>query len=127
MDEKSKLEFLNVSKKYNYFIWMPAKCGTTHAADIFKNFDKNFIHSHVIELFNGHWSYDLISLQRNPYARYASMFNNLVGHEKSLGLNKVRDNFDLYLNSVLQSSGTLKDMLKYHERTPDYFIKLEQL
>ena len=124
-----KLEFLNVSKKYNYFIWMPAKCGTTHAVNIFKKFDEkfNFVHSHVIELFDGHWSYDLISLQRNPYARYASMFNNLDGHDKSFGLNKVRDNFNTYLNNTLQSSGTLKDMLKYHERTPDYFIKLEHL
>jgi hypothetical protein len=135
MEEKSigietiKLRELNVSKKYNYFIWMPPKCGTTHAVNIFKKFndDFNFTHSHVIDLFDGHWNYDLISIQRNPYARYVSMFNNLGGHDKSLGLNKVRDNFEIYLSNVLQSIHTLKYVLKYHDRTPDYFIKLEQL
>ena len=130
MDDKSKLEdLLNVSKKYNYFIWMPATCGTTHAVNIFKNFDKDsrFIHSHKIEFFDGHWSYDLISLQRNPYARYVSMFNNLAGHDKSLGLNKVRSNFNIFLNYTFQNSDTLKYILKYHERNPDYFIRLEQL
>lgn len=130
MDNKSELEArLNVSKKYNYFIWMPATCGTTHAVNIFKNFDKDsmFIHSHKIEFFDGHWSYDLISLQRNPYARYVSMFNNLVGHDKSLGLNKVRSNFNIFLNYTFQNSDTLKYILKYHERNPNYFIRLEQL
>jgi hypothetical protein len=129
MDETLKLQLLNISKKYNYFIWLPAKCGTTHAVNIFKKFDDNFnfIHSHLIDFFDGHWSYDLISLQRNPYTRYVSIFNNLEGHDKSFGLNQVRDNFNIYLNNTLQSSNTLKDMLKYHDRTPDYFIKLEQL
>ena len=108
---------------------MPATCGTTHAVNIFKNFDKDsiFIHSHKIDLFDGHWSYDLISLQRNPYSRYVSIFNSLVGHDKSLGLNKVRNNFNVFLNSTFQNSDTLKYILKYHERNPDYFIRLEQL
>jgi hypothetical protein len=130
MDDKSILKsLLNVSKKYNYFIWMPATCGTTHAVNIFKNFDKDFIfsHSHKIDFFDGHWSYDLISLQRNPYVRYVSIFNNLVGHDKSLGLNKVRSNFNIFLNSTFQNSDTLKYILKYHERNPDYFIRLEHL
>ena len=130
MDDKSKIEdLLNVSKKYSYFIWMPATCGTTHAVNIFKNFDKDsiFIHSHKIDLFDGHWSYDLISLQRNPYSRYVSIFNSLVGHDKSLGLNKVRNNFNVFLNSTFQNSDTLKYILKYHERNPDYFIRLEHL
>ena len=130
MDDKSGLEdLLNVSKKNNFFIWMPATCGTTHAVNIFKNFDKdfNFIHSHKIDFFDGHWSYDLISLQRNPYARYVSMFNNLVGHDKSLGLNKVRSNFNIFLNYTFQNSDTLKYILKYHERNPNYFIRLEKL
>jgi hypothetical protein len=130
MDDKSKIEdLLNVSKKYNFFIWMPATCGTTHAVNIFKKFDKDFlfIHSHKIDFFDGHWSYDLISLQRNPYARYVSMFNNVFGHDKSLGLNKVRNNFNVFLNSTFQNSDTLKYILKYHERNPDYFIRLEHL
>ena len=147
MDDKSGLEdLLNVSKKNNFFIWMPATCGTTHAVNIFKNFDKdfNFIHSHKIDFFDGHWSYDLISLQRNPYARYVSMFNNLAGHDKSLGLNKVmfnniakhdkslglnkvRSDFNIFLNSTFQNSNTSQYILKYHERNPDYFIRLEHL
>jgi hypothetical protein len=135
MDEKSKLENLNISKKYNYFIWMQSKCGSTHATNIFRKFEdnSNVIHSDIIDLFDGHWSYDLIALQRNPYTRYVSMFNNLQlqhkinGHEKSNGLSQVRNNFNSYLNSIFQSELSLKNMLNYHKRTPDYFIKIEDL
>ena len=129
MNQEPKLQTLNISKKYNYFIWMPSKCGSTHASNIFKKFEDNFnfFHNHIIDFFDGHWSYDLISLQRNPYVRYVSIFNNLVGHDKSLGLNKVRSNFNIFLNSTFQNSDTLKYILKYHERNPDYFIRLEHL
>ena len=129
MEERLKLDFLNISKKYNYFIWLPAKCGTTHATDIFNKFDDDFkfTHSHVMDFFDGHWSYDLISLQRNPYSRYASIFNNYYNYDKSLSLNEVRTEFHLYLNNTLHNDKTSKYILKYHERTPDYFIKLEHL
>ena len=131
MDQKSRLKNLNISKKYNYFIWMPDKCGSTHASIIFKKFndDFDFVHNHVIDLFDGHWSYDLISLQRNPYSRYASMFNSnyFYGHNKLISLNELRTEFNLYLNKIIHHDETSKEILKYHDRTPDYFIKLEQL
>jgi hypothetical protein len=133
------LSNLNISKKYNYFIWMPYKCGSVHATNIFKKFedDFNFTHTHEINLFDDHWNYDLISLQRNPYTRYASMYKIYVDgkeylnpdYEKSMDRKIFISNFNQYLNNIFEGENALvnQNISKYHERTPDYFIKLEQL
>jgi len=131
MDQKSRFENLNISKKYGYFIWMPSKCGSTHASIIFKKFDDDFdfVHNHTMELFDGHSSYDLISLQRNPYTRFASMFNSdyLKNYNKPISLNEIRIEFNLYLNKIISHNLFSKEILVYHDRTPDYFIRLEKL
>jgi hypothetical protein len=137
MDQKLESQTLNISKKYNYFIWMPYKCGSVHATNIFKKFDDNFnfMHNHVIEFFDGHWSYDLISLQRNPYTRYASMYKIHMDkisnsyYEKSMDPKIFKNDFNRYLNNIFQGETPIanQNISKYHERTPDYFIKLEQL
>jgi hypothetical protein len=131
MDQKSKFKNLNISKKYSYFIWMPSKCGSTHASIIFKKFDDDFdfVHNHKMELFDGHWGYDLISLQRNPYTRFTSMFNSdyFNGYNKPLSLNEIRTEFNLYLNKIISHNYFSKEILIYHDRNPDYFIRLEHL
>jgi hypothetical protein len=131
MNQEPKLQTLNISKKYNYFIWMPSKCGSTHASNIFKKFEDNFnfFHNHIIDFFDGHWSYDLISLQRNPYSRYTSMFNSdyFNAYNKPLSLNEIRTEFNSYVNVMINHTEISKEMFNYHERNPDYFIRLEHL
>ena len=133
--------FLNISEKYNSFIWIPDKTATSLAVNILKNFgftsysivdDKvgkeigknNLVQQHMLKFFDGHEKYKFISTMRNPYTRYVSKFKFTRNPNKEIV--DLKFEFQEFLESEFQRRDSL-NIRNYNIRTPDNIIRVENL
>ena len=133
-----------MSPKYNTFVWLPPKTGSSTLSwilayfdfgwykfneknnnyEIFRNDLVHLGHSFKIPPFG---NMDLISATRNPYDRMVSYFRmtRLVTEKKSN-----RNEFELFLQNFFekeQNSVMFKSAEIYNFKVPNYIIKLENL
>lgn len=122
---------LEISLEHNFFLWMPAKTGTTLAKKVLKNFgfhtykiingeidltEKYDMHVHTACLFSTHHQYQFIATIRNPYQTFISYFPN-----KSISKEKIKETLEKkFLGSAVQNK-----FFSYWERLPDYTISVE--
>ena len=127
---------INISEKYKTFLWLWDKTGTSHAKEILSNFNFSFYEVstkpkklisdsitqfHYCSLFEGHENYKYLVTARNPYTRFFSLFR------MSSPQNKITiDNFRTFIEEKIQSPNNF-NCADFSERTPDFFLRLENL
>lgn len=122
---------MNISKEHNAFVWLPSKTGSCSAARIlnFYNF-KTYINDnevelrpiHLMEYFPGHENYTFICTARNPFTRFLSQYKFNHKDPNQWSVEGFRQYFDHDIRFFLPQK-----LYPFKERTPDYFIKLENL
>jgi hypothetical protein len=132
---------INISQKYKFFSWAPARTGSTHFTNILEklgfgcadinletkklsNFKLKAEHNHTCIFFENHWDYKFITSMRNPYSMMISRTGiiNLDDMEDSNKILKIR--MENMTQNPLHFDG---GCMCYHERKPDYVIRLEHL
>jgi len=137
---------INISEKYKFFCWTPERTGSTHfttildklgfqSADLnletkkISNFRTGVRHNHTCNFFENHWDYKFVISVRNPYSMVISRS----------GINEsefIKYNDFTFINQFLKSR--VENMMQnpfdidgccqcFHERQPDYIIRLEHL
>lgn len=138
---------INISFKYNSFVWLPMKTASTHCWGVLQNFDFKTVmfstdteefqkpsvggirkekiknpHNHACNLFLNHKNFTFISTARNPYSRIISSFVFLNKPEKYENSEWLEGQFQL---SILNSQSLYPFI--FNHRTPDYFLRVESL
>jgi hypothetical protein len=137
----NKTKAINISRKHKFFSWTNQRTGSTHftymlerfgfeSADLdvetmkLSNFQEKIRHNHTCFLFENHWNYKFIISVRNPYSMMISqsgvMSDNTSLNRKELA--KIR--IENYIQNPLHADGCCNC---FHQRKPDYFIRLEHL
>ena len=132
---------INISQKYKFFSWTPQRTGSTHFTKILdklgfqsayvnlqtkkiSNFMAGSRHNHTCVLFEGHWDYKFMTSVRNPY----SMMISRSGIVSEMGIFNSKEiltaRIENYMQSLAPFNGTCSC---FHERHPDYIIRLEHL
>jgi len=124
-----------ISEENKSFLWLQSRTGSNHAVQIFSKFgfktrkttENGYIFLelkpvHNMSYFSGHEKYTFICTARNPFTRLLSSykFNN-----KTVDWNPKNFQDFFYHRFKLQSLG--KFIYPFMNRTPDYFIRLENL
>jgi hypothetical protein len=128
--------FVNISEKYKTFLWLWSKTGTMHMLDVLRDFGfnsykfhngtKNFFRSGIIDnhncdLFPNHLEYKMMVSARNPYTRFFSWYKY-----QNRGLfNLSLEGYQTFLEKTIFEESL--DCLNFHERKPDYFVRIENL
>lgn len=138
-----KIKRYNISEKYKSFLWTPPKTGSHHAVWILDNFDFHHLeitpdekniqkciqktkHSHQIALFEGHEKYKLICTARHPLKRIFSAFIYISNKTKSNYLSK-ESFIKFFVTEFYGGNSAWFEGLFFNERTPDYFLRTENL
>ena len=132
---------INISQKYKFFSWTPQRTGSTHFTNILhklgfqsadvhlktkklSNFRAGAQHNHTCVLFEGHLDYKFITSVRNPY----SMIISRSGIVSENGINNTREILVARVENFMQSPVNFDGTCScFHERHPDYIIRLEHL
>lgn len=139
-----ELDFtINISHKHKSILWLWRKCGTSHMAKIMNKYDFKYykverdglvlirdsvIQKHYCNLFQGHENYDIIAAVRNPYSRFFSdyTFNRNSDEFVVNDVNKEKFKEFIY-RSVVDRDILSNNCVNFHEREPDYPVRLESL
>lgn len=132
---------LNISEEHKSFFWTPAKTASQHATLIFSCFSFGLIdcsydrkeiydvsefpvHSHSLNLFEGHEDYKLICTARNPIHRIFSSFVYSNRFKERL----YKEDFIVFFNQIIEKNDFLwLATIRTHLREPDYFIRVENM
>jgi len=124
-----------------FFVWMPPKTASVTASLILSNLgfkcynnngqylnpiDRESIHNHSTNFFNGHENYSLITTLRNPYSLLSSKYIFFGGREELVS----QDDFIEYLENYFYGKEHELKYLQcydYSERIPDYVIRVENM
>lgn len=136
---------LNVSEEHKYFLWSPAKTGSTSFTNIFENFsfykwefdDDGFLlyktnkimHNHYCRFFHGHEDYGLIISARNPYSMIYSILRlDLIDKKTALGKLEKHSGLDKIERHVFHKNKIFKDCCYCcFDDKPKHYIRLENL
>ena len=138
-----KIKRYNISEKFKSFLWIPPKTGSYHAIWVLENFDFYYSemtpdrktiqkyfqkteHSHQIALFDGHEKYNLICTARHPLKRVFSAFIYTSHNRKSTDLSK-KAFVNFFIREFHGGDSAWFEGLFFNERTPDYFLRTENL
>lgn len=128
----------NISEKHKTFLWLLDKTGTSHAKKVLSNFDfcfykflerekildrQEIIQQHHCNFFPGHENYNFFVTVRNPYSRFLSSY--FFDNKGSCFVPSVKD-FENFLSIKLYEE-KISECYSFHYRTPDYFVRLENL
>jgi hypothetical protein len=136
-----KSRYINISRQYKFFAWTHQRTGSTHFTNILKklNFESaelnletkklsNFAsivkHNHTCLLFENHSDYKFIVSVRNPYSMVVSHTGVMSLPDFSRGKEKFRNIVENQVQNPHNPDGCCNC---FHERTPDYAIRLEHL
>ncbi len=125
------MQALNISERNKVITWTPAHTASRLASKIFDNFDfdsydvnkggtflkKGFEHNHYIGLPKNHQEYKLIMTCRNPYTSVTAGFDG----------DNAQERLQVSLEEAYQDKYHLDFMTFLRYRTPDYFIRVENL
>lgn len=127
---------MTISEEYKSFLWLPNKTGSNNASKIFsklgfKTYKKTEFeyelsefsanHNYVYPL--NHKDYNFICTARNPFTRILSSYKFNRKDSSSWNPEDFREYFFRKFNaSILQNV-----LYPFKERTPDYFIRIENL
>lgn len=127
---------MNFSEEHNAFLWLPNKTGSNHALKVFekygfKNYEKKsnsyelkpIKASHTYDYPFNHENYLFICTARNPFSRILSMYK--FNNKNPLDWNP--EHFRTFFFSRFTSSKLEKLLYPFDERTPDIFIRVENL
>jgi hypothetical protein len=132
---------INISQKYKFFCWTPARTGSTHFTNILQklgfesahfndetkklsNFKLGVHHNHTCIFFENHWDYKFITSMRNPYSLIVSRLG-IINSDSIEDNNKILKKWTENMSqNPLDFNG---GCTCYHERKPDYTIRLEHL
>jgi hypothetical protein len=137
----NRIRPINISRKHKFFSWTNARTGSTHFTHMLElfgfesvdldlttlklsNFQDKVRHNHTCSLFENHWDYKFIASVRNPYSMMISQSgiqsDKITPNKKELA--KIR--IENLIQSPFQADGCCEC---FHQRKPDYFIRLEHL
>lgn len=125
------MQALNISEKNKVILWMPQSTASRLATLIFNNFDfssynarkggvflgNTIEHNHYIGLPINHKDYKLILTCRNPYTQATAGFDGTDSQER----------LERSLEEKFQSGYHLNFINHLKYKTPDYFIRVENL
>lgn len=132
---------INISRKHKFFSWTNQRTGSTHFTNMLRifgfesldlnittlkvvNFRDKVQHNHVCYLFENHWDYKFMVSVRNPY----SMMMSQVGVASMKETINRKELAKIRIENIIQSPTGLDGCCNcFHERKPDYFIRLENL
>jgi hypothetical protein len=135
------LRAINISRKHKFFSWTNRRTGSTHftfmlerfnfeSADLdletmkLSNFQDNVRHNHTCFLFENHWDYKFITSVRNPYSMMISQAGIMSDKSSSDKKELVRERIENLIQYPHNHDGCCNC---FHERQPDYIIRLEHL
>lgn len=137
----NKVRTINISQKYKFFSWTPQRTGSTHFTNIlhklgFQSADLDFEtkklsniragaqHNHTCNFFENHWDYKFITSIRNPYSMVISQSGIVVTKDTDNLKDILVSRIEGFVQNPMSFDGCC---ICFHERKPDYFVRLENL
>jgi len=137
----SRIRTINISQKHKFFSWTNQRTGSTHFTYMLEKFGFGSVdldldtmklsnlkeevrHNHNCYLFENHLDYKFIVSVRNPYSMMISQSG--VMSEKSFSEKKkfAKIRIENLIQNPITDGGCCNC---FHQRKPDYFIRLENL
>lgn len=132
---------INISQKYKFFSWTPQRTGSTHFTNILhklgfqsadvdlktkklSNFRAGAQHNHTCVLFEGHLNYKFMVSVRNPYSMIISQSGIVSANDSD----NIQELLIARVENIMQNPLNFDGGCScFHERKPDYIIRLEHL
>ena len=125
-----------VSEKNKSFLWLVNKTGSNHAAEVFSNYDffnlrinngvkttSKISANHDYTIYDGFDDYTFICTARNPFTRILSSYK--FNNKNPLEWHPSR--FRVFFFERYGGDNLKRFIYPFRQRTPDYFIRLENL
>lgn len=132
-----RTQTINISHKLKYFTWTPARTGSHTFTNILTqlgfesseiNVETNQIvshnpkplHNHTSILFENHEQYKFITSVRNPYSMVMSQVGAAIENDPEITRMRIE-------NMMQNPNNFFGYCVHYHNRVPDYAIRIENL
>lgn len=140
---RPKYNSYNISEKHKILLWTPPKTGSHHNIWVLEDFGFEFwemtrdkseikrhenkiVHSHGVDLLDGHENYQIVCGARHPLKRFFSAFVFSYTHRENYDFSQ-KNFIEYFIREFYGQHSAWFKGLEFTERKPDYFLRTENL